>query len=67
MMWRVAKDGVVRDTFRKTNSIFQMFELDFFTKMVEGKGQKVNTVYSEYKERYDSLLHSLPELPFSNI
>lgn len=67
VMWRVAKDGVVRDTFRKTNSIFQMPELDFFTKMVEGKGKKENTVYLEYKERYDSLLHSLPELPFSNI
>lgn len=67
VMWRVAKDGVVRDTFRKTNSIFQMSELDFFTKMVEGKGKKENTVYSEYKDRYDSLLHSLPELPFSNI
>lgn len=67
VMWRVAKDGVVRDTFRKTNSIFQMPELDFFTKMVEGKDKKENTVYSEYKERYDSLLYSLPELPFSNI
>lgn len=67
VMWRVSKDGVVRDTFRKTNSIFQMSELDFFTKMVEGKDKKENTVYSEYKERYDSLLHSLPELPFSNI
>ena len=67
VMWRVAKDGVVRDTFRKTNSIFQMPELDFFTKMVKGKDKKENTVYSEYKERYDSLLHSLPELPFSNI
>lgn len=67
VMWRVAKDGVVRDTFRKTNSIFQMPELDFFTKMVECKDKKENTVYSEYKERYDSLLHSLPELPFSNI
>lgn len=67
VMWRVAKDGVVRDTFRKTNSIFQMSELDFFTKMVEGKGKKENTVHLEYKERYDSLLNSLPELPFSNI
>lgn len=67
VMWRVAKDGVVRDTFRKTNSIFQMSELDFFTKIVEGKDKRENTVYSEYKERYESLLHSLPELPFSNI
>lgn len=67
VMWRVAKDGVVRDTFRKTNSIFQMSELDFFTKIVEGKDKRENTVYPEYKERYESLLHSLPELPFSNI
>lgn len=67
VMWRVSKDGVVRDTFRKTNSIFQMSELDFFTKIIEGKGKKENTVYSEYKERYETLLHSLPELPFSNI
>ena len=67
VMWRVAKDGVVRDTFRKTNSIFQMSELDFFTKIVEGKDKRENTVYPEYKERYESLLHSLPVLPFSNI
>lgn len=67
VMWRVAKDGVVRDTFRKTNYIFQMSELDFFTKIVEGKDKRENTVYPEYKERYESLLHSLPELPFSNI
>lgn len=67
VMWRIAKDGVVRDTFRKTNSIFQMPELDFFTKIVEGKDKRKNTVYPEYKERYESLLHSLPELPFSNI
>lgn len=67
VMWRVAKDGVVRDTFRKTNSIFQMPELDFFTNIVEGKDKRENTVYPEYKERYESLLHSLPELPFSNI
>ena len=67
VMWRVAKDGVVRDTFRKTNSIFQMSELDFFTKIVKGKDKRENTVYPEYKERYESLLHSLPELPFSNI
>lgn len=67
VMWRVAKDGVVRDTFRKTNSIFQMSELDFFTKIVDGKNKRENTVYSEYKERYESLLHSLPKLPFSNI
>lgn len=67
VMWRVAKDGVVRDTFRKTNSIFQMSELDFFIKIVKGKDKRENTVYPEYKERYESLLHSLPELPFSNI
>ena len=67
VMWSVDKDGVVRDTFRKTNSIFQMSELDFFTKIVKGKDKRENTVYPEYKERYESLLHSLPELPFSNI
>ena len=67
VMWRIAKDGVVRDTFRKTNSIFQMSELDFFTKIIQGKSEKSNTVYPEYKERYDSLFASIPELPFSNI
>lgn len=67
VMWRIAKDGVVRDTFRKTNSIFQMSELDFFTKIIQGKEEKENTVYAEYKARYDALLSSLPELPFSNI
>lgn len=67
VMWRVSKDGVVRDTFRKTNSIFQMSELDFFTKMIQGRVERENTVYPEYKERYDALLSSLPELPFSNI
>lgn len=67
VMWRISKDGVVRDTFRKTNSIFQMSELDFFTKMIQDREERENTVYPEYKERYDALLSSLPELPFSNI
>lgn len=67
IMWRVAEDGVVRDTFRKTNSIFQMTELDFFHKITESKPEHKNTIYFDYKSRYEALLKALPELPFSNI
>ena len=67
VMWRVAEDGVIRDTFRKTNSIFQMSELDFFCKITENKIERKNTIYAECKSKYESLLYSLPELPFSNI
>lgn len=67
VMWRVAEDGVIRDTFRKTNSIFQMSELDFFNKITQGRTEKGNTTYKEYKSKYDSLLKAMPDIPFSNI
>lgn len=67
VMWRVAEDGVIRDTFRKTNSIFQMNELSFFKKITENKSKRENSVYVKYKSRYEALYNSLPEIPFSNI
>lgn len=66
-MWRVAEDGVLRDTFRLTRCIFQMKEEEFFEKMVEGRNERENTTYQYFKSKYNSLLEKVPELPFSNV
>ncbi|MBP1615190.1 MAG: thiamine pyrophosphate-binding protein [Bacteroidetes bacterium] len=67
VIWRVNKDGEIRDTFRRMHNVFQMSELDFFKYYVNQNQKKENTLYSEYLERYNSLLQRLPDIPFSNL
>ena len=68
-MWRVNVDGEIRDPFRRLTNVFQMNELEFFqsyNKMYAGE-KKAPRHYLEYAKQYDTLLKSIPELPFSNI
>lgn len=66
-MWRVNPDGIIRDTFRRTTKVFQMTELEFFSAYIQGKKAQPNTNYIEWKEKYEILLNTMPELPFSNM
>lgn len=66
-MWRVNLDGEIRDTFRRMTNVFQMSELDFFTRYTKGKQTKENTFYSSYYKKYDTFINTIPELPFSNV
>lgn len=66
-MWRVNEDGVLRDTFRRTTKIFQMPEQVFFMNYTQEQKSIETTTYQEWIGKYNSLLNSLPELPFSNM
>ncbi|MFA0476471.1 thiamine pyrophosphate-binding protein [Vibrio breoganii] len=65
-VWRVSKDGELRDTFRKLRHVFEMPESLFFSKYSQsGLSQKG---YFERCQNYLlSLRENIPELPFSNI
>ncbi len=67
VMWRINEDGEIRDTFKRTHNIFQMSELDFFKYYTTEKEEKENMLHSFYLEKYNNLLNTLPELPFSNM
>ena len=73
-VWRINPDGVARDTFRKLRYVFEMNELNFFSRYVEASGQKqpssqlpAVSYYNEWKAEYDRIRGKVPELPFSNV
>lgn len=67
-VWRVNPDGVIRDTFRRIECIFDMEEIDFFdryTKNVDIKKEN-QPLIDEYREAYSDIFNKMPDLPFSN-
>ena len=64
-MWRVNKDGVVRDPYRNLTYVFEMEEIDFF-KHYEGIQDK-NTLIKRCDNAIRRLEKQVPELPFSNM
>ena len=71
-VWRIHPDGEIRDTFKKLTAIFEMNELDFFTKYNEINANEPQNIslYESYKTVYDCLYSKLEEaiedIPFSN-
>lgn len=68
-VWRVSADGEIRDTFRKLQFVFEMWENHFFeyySAEVEECSTE-NSYYNECAEYLNSVRQSISELPFSNI
>ena len=78
-LWRVNPDGEARDSERKLAKVFQMEEEDFFryyvdshagSTVLEDKDSYIADTDSGYakmwQKEYDSIIQSVPELPFSN-
>ena len=67
-VWRVNPDGQIRDTWKKITNIFDMEEVTFFKRYVEGKNYvaKATSYYEECKNDYLLLYEKMPDLPFSN-
>lgn len=64
-VWRVSKDGAIRDRFRKLTCVFEMEESEFFNYY---SGNKANTTnYLQLMSVYNSLLERIPEMPFSTL
>lgn len=64
-VWRVSRDGEIRDTFRKVTHVFEMPEEDFF-RHYAGNGNATDYL-EECRAIYQHYLAELPELPFGNI
>jgi 2-succinyl-5-enolpyruvyl-6-hydroxy-3-cyclohexene-1-carboxylate synthase len=66
-VWRVSKDGELRDTFGKLRYVFEMSERLFFEQYSKSSTKAETGYLMECRERVVAVRNALPELPFSNI
>lgn len=66
-VWRISKDGQLRDRYNKLTYLFNMAELIFFDHYKNEKKASSQDFLNECKGDYKRLYDSIPELPFSNI
>lgn len=68
-VWRVSKDGEIRDTFKKLNYVFEMEEKEFFLKYLSlsPSTEEKNDFYQACYTEKQRLFNQIPDLPFSNI
>lgn len=65
-VWRVSRDGELRDTFGTLKYVFEMSEKAFFEKYTNGK--QTDDAYLNFcQANYKTVREKIPELPFSNI
>jgi len=66
-VWRVNKDGLIKDKYRKLQYIFEMDEEYFFAHYNNQKSSSSDmSLYNNWKTEYNKMLTSIPTLPFSN-
>lgn len=68
-VWRVSPDGELRNTFGRLNNVFEMSELEFFTRYVDGLPQSAprDSYVKVLRAETEKIYRMIPELPFSNI
>lgn len=68
-VWRVSKDGELRDQFRKLTRVFEMSEEDFFTHYANGcdKVAETNAYLETCRQEYERVMSKMVEMPFSNL
>lgn len=67
-IWRVNRDGKIRDTYKKLTNVFEMTEKDFFEYYnTQRNNERENSYFIECQNEYENLLRKVPELPFSNV
>lgn len=64
-LWRVNKDGVIRDPYRNLTYVFEMEEKEFFEYYI-GKKKK-NILIHTCNDVTRKLKEQIPEIPFSNM
>ena len=63
----MSEDGEIRDPFKKLVNVFEMDETFFFNHYAKEDSTYPIDEYPSYKEEYEAIMQSLPDLPFSNI
>lgn len=66
-VWRISKDGELRDSFRCLNNVFEMFEVDFFRYYNQGGPNKNTSRFEQCLMEYNSIYEKIEELPFGNL
>lgn len=65
-VWRVNRDGKAKDLFRKLDCVFEMENIEFFSKYADGDSG-ATSLFNDCKAEYDVLVTSLPNLDFGNL
>ena len=65
-VWRVNEDGDVEDLFGKLTNVFEM-SIESFSDHYSSIAKDKCGYFEAVNASYDTLVHKLPELPFSNI
>lgn len=65
-VWRVNRDGEIRDSWRRLRHVFEMSELRFFRHYGEGKARPT-TYFETLRNVLNEHRANVPELPFSNL
>lgn len=66
-VWRVSRDGQLRDSFKNLTHIFECDEINFFNRMIEKDSRHENLYYKRWEAYERQLTLKLPEFSFSNI
>lgn len=66
-VWRVSKDGRLKDTFQRLTRVYEGPEEVFFEKYSSYKKEKLDNLYYKQWLSTMSMLPDVPELPFSNV
>lgn len=66
-VWRISKDGQLRDRYDKLTFVFDMADSIFFEHYTADNKAKGQTYLDECREDYKRLYDSIPDLPLSNI
>lgn len=66
-LWRVNRDGIIRDPYKNITYVFEMSEIDFFKYYSKESADDNDSLLISFKNVQKKLLSKLPELPFSNI
>lgn len=69
-VWRIDCDGIIKDPYLNLNYLFEMKEEEFFQHYIDILDTQANEENKKsfrlWEERYERLIKSIPELPFSN-
>lgn len=66
-VWRISKDGQLRDRYNKLTYVFDMAESIFFNYYKNENKQSNQSFIKECLSDYEKLYNAIPELPLSNI
>lgn len=66
--WRVSEDGVIRDSSKNLEFIFEMAEKTFFKQYARNQTKNSSRdYYKDCKKNQEKVLNNFPDIPFSNI